>query len=66
MKFQATSLKSDSSKGVSCEFFEFFNNTHFVEYQQTDACELVRYQVQILLSEVCLEEEKEHIKIISG
>ena len=53
-----TSLKSDSGKGVSCEFYKVFMNTHFVESLRTAASESVRYQVYILLAEVCLVEEE--------
>ena len=47
-------------KVFSCVFFEVFKNTYFVEYLQTAASDLVRYQVYIFLSEVHLEEEEEY------
>ena len=50
------------AKVFSSEFYEVFDTTHFVEYLQTAASELVSYQAHILLSEVRLEEE-EYIRV---
>ena len=47
MKFKALRpanlLKSDSSKGYSCEFCEDYKNIYFVEHLQIATSELVKY-----------------------
>ena len=54
------------AKVFSSEFYKVFSNTHFAEYLQTGASELVRYWAHTVLSGVRLEEEEEYVKIISG
>ena len=54
------------AKVFSSEVYKVFSYTHFAEYLQTGASELVRYWTHTVLSVVRLEEEEEYIKIISG